>query len=96
MARHNSDYYSDSESILSLFLEGWEEHVDQDTGRPYYYNTYTKQSQWEKPALSAENYSDEYSDSEYEIPHGWEECVSQTESPGRTFYANMSTGEAEW
>ena len=42
MTHYTSDYNSESESILILFSEGWGEHVDQDTYRPYYYNKFTK------------------------------------------------------
>ena len=29
----------------------WEKHVDDDSGREYFYNTVTKKSQWNKPAM---------------------------------------------
>jgi hypothetical protein len=39
---------SDNEEIRILPY-GWTEHVDEETGRPYYYNSLTHISQWEHP-----------------------------------------------
>lgn len=35
---------------MSDLPDGWVEKVSSSTGRKYYYNTRTKESQWEKPA----------------------------------------------
>jgi len=39
--------------------EGWEERVSRSTGQSYYVNTFTKQSQYEKPTKPAEAGPDE-------------------------------------
>ena len=38
---------------MSDLPSGWIEKVSNSTGRTYYYNTQTKESQWEKPTGSS-------------------------------------------
>jgi len=43
---------------MSDLPEGWEERVSRSTGQTYYVNTFTKQSQYEKPTEAVEVGSD--------------------------------------
>ena len=53
---HNHDFkrkFMIVDNRWKLCLLGWEKHVSKSTGRTYYLNTYTKQSQWEIPTEKA-------------------------------------------
>jgi len=43
---------------MSDVPEGWEERVSKSSGRTYYLNLLTKESQWEMPTDPAEGFSD--------------------------------------
>merc|ERR1719443_2063428 len=76
---------------------GWREYVTID-GRPYYFNTVTKSSQWDRPAefgqgdvppLSARSWQS----LPIHLPAGWEAAYSQS---GDIYYFNRSTGVRSW
>jgi hypothetical protein len=60
-------------------------------GRPYWYNTITKESSWNEPqfpSLAAEPVEDIDA-----LPEGWTE---EKDPQGRTYYSNLHTREASW
>ena len=72
------DMYNQSPKIQREY-NGWEEHIDNDSGHYWYYNTITYESTWEKPTTFItgeiqeegqeqyhENYHENYHDSEYQ------------------------------
>ena len=60
---------------------GWKVLYDKNTNKNYYYNIFTKQSQWNVPG-STNPLSD------------WEEKISK--STGAIYYYNTKTGESSW
>ena len=44
---------------MSAVPEGWEERVSKSSGRTYYLNLLTKESQWEMPTEPAEGFSND-------------------------------------
>ena len=42
---------------MSAVPEGWEERVSKSSGRTYYLNLLTKESQWEMPTEPAKGFS---------------------------------------
>jgi hypothetical protein len=44
------DNPSSTTQVIPKLLEGWSEHVDEDTGATYYYNSLSGESSWEIPS----------------------------------------------
>ena len=85
------DMYNQSPKIQREY-NGWEEHIDNDSGHYWYYNTITYESTWEKPTTfitgeiqeeGQEQYHENYHDSEYQqdpsTPHRLRETTSEIE-----------------
>ena len=47
-----------SHATMSIVPEGWEERVSKSSGKTYYLNLLTKESQWEMPTEAAVGFSD--------------------------------------
>lgn len=74
---------------------GWEE-LKTDDGTPYYYNSATNVTSWEKPAGSAaaaKKSSSASSSSSSAMPAGWEKLLT---ADGTPYYYNSSTNETSW
>ena len=72
--------------MASSLPPNWEERVDPRTGRQYFVNHTTKETTWERPAVTAEFKAS--------LPPGWEERVDP--QSGNKFYVNHNTRETTW
>ncbi len=75
----------------------WHEHVD-ESGRTYWYNDKTGNSQWLQPHFMSEEREVELHARDMEeklanIPDGWE---AQKDAKGNIFYFCHATGESSW
>ncbi len=88
--------------IVKKVTMTWEERVDDSNGYPYFFNTETGDSVWEKPQelIDFEASGAGGSTNEGEAPaaaaenHHWEKKVD--ESSGITYYWNSKTDESVW
>merc|ERR1711871_1124195 len=75
----------------------WREEVDDTSGRAYYVNSVTGESQWEKPTDS-HSYKSEEVLSVNQIDAGlssmWKTIIDQ--ESGKNYYVNLETGETQW
>ena len=78
---------------MSTLPGDWSEVVDPSSGRTYFINFTTKQTQWDRPTAnhSAPPPSPPASTS---LPVGWEERYD--EGSGRHFYINHNTRTTTW
>lgn len=78
--------------------EGWEVHVDQESGQEYYYHPETGRTTWDSPFLDSptdtERLPPEVPCSPSPPPSDWEELVDET--TGRPYFYNHMSGETSW
>lgn len=84
--------------------EGWEVHVDQESGHEYYYHPSTGRTTWDSPFLEPSSpclpsppQSPALSPSAASPPawpSDWEQLVDETS--GRPYYYNPMSGETSW
>ncbi|XP_078134697.1 rho GTPase-activating protein 27 [Sander vitreus] len=88
--------------------EGWEAHVDQESGQEYYYHPTTGRTTWDNPYLdSPTDPEPPYSPSPPQSPtlspspasppawiSDWEQLVD--EASGRPYFYNQMSGETSW
>lgn len=81
-------------STSCLDTEGWEVHVDQESGQEFYYHPLTGRTSWERPSppLSPEPSTSTASPT-WAWPD-WEQLVDA--SSGRTYFYNPMSGETSW
>ncbi|XP_034049272.1 rho GTPase-activating protein 27-like isoform X2 [Thalassophryne amazonica] len=102
---------SASSSYTPSYLdpEGWEVHVDQESGQEYYHHPFTGHTTWDNPFVTSptdpdtftaeESYSQSPVLSPSTISHlvltsDWEQLVD--ESSGRPYFYNLMSGETSW
>ena len=49
LLNESGDHTQHRSTVFDRRLPVWEKHFDENSGKPYYYNTVTKQSTWEQP-----------------------------------------------
>lgn len=87
--------------------KGWVEYVDPTTGKPYYFNTTSKVTQWEKPpesewyAVDASHQNTDQSGAVSsaqplvaDIPYGWAEYFDPVSK--LPYYYNMILKTTQW
>ncbi|XP_035853587.1 rho GTPase-activating protein 27 isoform X2 [Sander lucioperca] len=88
--------------------EGWEAHVDQESGQEYYYHPTTGRTTWDNPYLESPTDPElPYSPSPPQSPtlspspasppawiSDWEQLVDETS--GRPYFYNQMSGETSW
>ncbi|XP_034715868.1 rho GTPase-activating protein 27 isoform X2 [Etheostoma cragini] len=88
--------------------EGWETHIDQESGQEYYYHPTTGRTTWDNPYLdSPTDPEPPYSPSPPQSPtlspslasppawiSDWEQLVDETS--GRPYFYNQMSGETSW
>ncbi|XP_015243647.1 PREDICTED: rho GTPase-activating protein 27-like [Cyprinodon variegatus] len=89
-------------SPSSLTQEGWEVHVDEESGQKYYFHPDTGRTTWDKPFLDSptdpERLPPEVPCSPSPPPSDWgsdwEQLVDET--TGRPYFYNHMSGETSW
>jgi hypothetical protein len=71
---------------------GWEE-LKTEEGETYYYNSFTDETSWEKPAGSASAPAQAPAPAAGGLPEGWQELKTDD---GETYYYNSITDETSW
>ncbi|XP_036384993.1 rho GTPase-activating protein 27-like isoform X2 [Megalops cyprinoides] len=89
---------------LSLDLEGWEVHTDQESGQDYYYHPTTGQTTWDNPfgpptntEVPEEEPARSPSPSPSPLAAGtsdWEQLLDEVS--GQHYFYNPATGETSW
>ncbi|XP_070707625.1 rho GTPase-activating protein 27 [Pempheris klunzingeri] len=87
--------------------EGWEVHVDQESGQEYYYHPSTGRTTWDNPFLESPTDPEPCSPSPPQSPalspfiasptvwtSEWEQLVDETS--GRPYFYNPMSGETSW
>jgi len=77
--------------------EGWEEYLDPDSGESYFYNTVSKNCQWDRPCAAAaqeENGKEEYGEAAPGLPPGWVQVWVREEK--RYYYADIIEQQPQW
>merc|ERR1711871_8540 len=69
--------------------EGWSKMVDPNSGQPYYYNSNTGESSWEKPAAPA-------SEMQAQTSAGAWQQVETAPGSGQFYWYNAQTGQSQW
>lgn len=74
----------------------WVETYDPSSGQPYYYNSVTQETSWEKPLATASSAAPvaNGTDTSTALPDGWTEHVDP--SSGHPYYYNTNTQETSW
>ena len=78
------------EAAVAL-LSGWQQRLDETSGRPYYCNTQTGVSQWEVPTEPVQ--PRQAGNAVDELPQGW---LAMHDADGRKYFANTVTGKTQW
>lgn len=81
-----------SGSTSCLDGEGWEVHVDQDSGQEFYYQPSTGRTTWERPSPPLSP-STSTASPPWAWPD-WEQLVDA--SSGRSYFYNHMSGETSW
>lgn len=72
--------------------EGWEVHVDQESGQEFYYNPLTGRTTWERPSPPPSP-----SASPASPPWAWPDWEQLVDaSSGRSYFYNVMSGETSW
>lgn len=86
-----------SRSTSCLDGEGWEVHVDQESGQEFYYHPPTGRTTWDRPSPDSPPLSPDLSTStaspQWAWPD-WEQLVDA--SSGRPYFYNPMSGETSW
>lgn len=89
-------------SLSYLKQEGWEVHVDEDSGQEYYYHSDTGRTTWDNPFLDSPTDPEQFPP---EVPFPppspqsdwaseWEQLVDET--TGQPYFYNHMSGETSW
>mmetsp|Transcript_8767 Transcript_8767/g.19452 ORF Transcript_8767/g.19452 Transcript_8767/m.19452 type:complete len:317 (-) Transcript_8767:47-997(-) len=68
----------------SALPPGWAEHLDPASGKPYFHNTSTGVTTWERPAGTPAS----------ALPPGWQEHIDPTS--GKPYYHNAALNQTTW
>jgi hypothetical protein len=75
-------------------VSNWEERIDRENGRTFWYNKITKQISWNKPVSHTHSVPVTNYQSPSALPPGWQEMSDPTS--GRVYYGNPATGTTQW
>ena len=73
---------------------GWTKNKDPTSGKSYYHNKATGETQWEKPAAAGAATTVGVNPMADGLPSGWTTAVDK--SSGKTYYFCAATGETSW
>lgn len=89
-------------SLSYLKQEGWEVHVDQESGQEYYYHSDTGRTTWDNPYLDSPTDAERFPpETPFPPPSPqsdwaseWEQLVD--EATGQPYFYNHMSGETSW
>jgi hypothetical protein len=91
----DEDDASDGELYEEKLNPDFIEYMDEASGKPYYFNSKTNTTQWEKPLLQVKVKSDSKADKGYLENQGdWNAVLDK--SSGNIYYCNHVTNATQW
>ena len=90
---YSSQQLPNVSSISTPLPAGWIEQIDSATGSPYYVNTATKQSSWDRPVATS-SIPPPAPHHATPLPAGWIQQIDP--ATGSPFYVNTATGQSSW
>jgi hypothetical protein len=99
MLREEEDSRDDSYSQSAEWGEEWQVFIDEATQQPFYYNSWTGESAWERPAIVQSN--DYFQDNRAGDNGCASDCLTQwtmfiDDASGAPYYVNLDTHETSW
>ncbi|XP_075896658.1 rho GTPase-activating protein 27 isoform X2 [Nelusetta ayraudi] len=86
-----------SRSTSCLDGEGWEVHVDRESGQEFYYHPPTGRTTWDLPSPDTPPLSPDPSTSTASPPWAWPDWEQLVDaSSGRPYFYNAMSGETSW
>lgn len=90
----NGDRYSPYGAPAVALPAGWEQVMDANTNKPYYWNRVTNETSWTPPTAPATAAPPAGASPGVKLPEGWETATDP--ASGKPYYFNRASGATSW